>query len=187
MLRRGCLGPPSPWARSGDDRLERDLSSCKLPLGIPRPVLSLAHLGSATDVTRNHGEPPGLRTGPSDPLHVTRHPSPEAAWPEAPLLSPAALAPSPTVARGRAPSPSAPRKSPLAGACGGCQDVPILDHLSIQCADVGKSASFYDAVCVPLGAGRVMDFGEVIGFGVGPKPEFWIGPRPAGKGSGSHT
>lgn len=27
-----------------------------------------------------------------------------------------------------------------------------------------------------------MDFGEVIGFGVGPKPEFWIGPRATGEG-----
>ncbi len=58
----------------------------------------------------------------------------------------------------------------------------MLDHLAIQCADVGKSAAFYDAVCVPLGAGRAMDFGEVIGFGVGPKPEFWIGPQTSGEG-----
>jgi predicted lactoylglutathione lyase len=27
-----------------------------------------------------------------------------------------------------------------------------------------------------------MDFGEVIGFGIGPKPEFWIGPRTTGEG-----
>ena len=27
-----------------------------------------------------------------------------------------------------------------------------------------------------------MDFGEVIGFGVPPRPEFWIGPRTAGEG-----
>ena len=27
-----------------------------------------------------------------------------------------------------------------------------------------------------------MDFGEVIGFGVAPKPEFWIGPRRTGEG-----
>ena len=42
----------------------------------------------------------------------------------------------------------------------------MIDHLSIQCADVAASAAFYDAVLAPLGFGRVMDFGEVIGFGV---------------------
>ena len=58
----------------------------------------------------------------------------------------------------------------------------MLDHLSIQCADVVASATFYDAVLAPLGGGRVMDFGAVVGFGVAPKPEFWIGPRPRGEG-----
>jgi catechol 2,3-dioxygenase-like lactoylglutathione lyase family enzyme len=58
----------------------------------------------------------------------------------------------------------------------------MIDHLSIQCANVAVSASFYDTVLAPLGAGRLMDFGEVIGFGVAPKPEFWIGPRSTGDG-----
>lgn len=58
----------------------------------------------------------------------------------------------------------------------------MLDHLSIQCADVSASASFFDAVLAPLGGTRVMDFGEVIGFGVAPKPDFWIGPRQTGEG-----
>jgi catechol 2,3-dioxygenase-like lactoylglutathione lyase family enzyme len=62
------------------------------------------------------------------------------------------------------------------------QDVPVIDHLSIQCADVAASAAFYDAVLAPLGAGRVMDFGEVIGFGAPPVPGFWIGPRSTGEG-----
>lgn len=53
----------------------------------------------------------------------------------------------------------------------------MLDHLSIQCADVAASASFYDAVLAPLGGARVLDFGEVIGFGIPPKPDFWISPR----------
>ena len=34
----------------------------------------------------------------------------------------------------------------------------------------------------PLGGCRVMDFGEVIGFAVPPRPEFWIGPRTTGEG-----
>jgi catechol 2,3-dioxygenase-like lactoylglutathione lyase family enzyme len=58
----------------------------------------------------------------------------------------------------------------------------MLDHVSIQCADVAVSAAFYDAVLAPVGGGRVMDFGEVIGFGVAPMPDFWIGPRVTGDG-----
>ena len=27
-----------------------------------------------------------------------------------------------------------------------------------------------------------MDFGEIIGFGVAPKPDFWIGPQTTGQG-----
>ena len=53
----------------------------------------------------------------------------------------------------------------------------MLDHLGIQCADIGASAAFYDVVLAPLGGTRVMDFGDVIGFGVPPAPDFWISPR----------
>ena len=58
----------------------------------------------------------------------------------------------------------------------------MLDHLSVQCADVAVSAAFYGAVLAPVGGGRVLDFGEVIGFGVAPMPDFWIGPRTTGDG-----
>jgi catechol 2,3-dioxygenase-like lactoylglutathione lyase family enzyme len=58
----------------------------------------------------------------------------------------------------------------------------MLDHLSIQCADVAASAAFYDVVLAPLGGGRILDFGEVVGFGVAPKPDFWVGPRATGDG-----
>jgi catechol 2,3-dioxygenase-like lactoylglutathione lyase family enzyme len=58
----------------------------------------------------------------------------------------------------------------------------MLDHLSIQCSDPTASAAFYDAVLAPLGGGRVMEFGPVIGFGVAPKPDFWIGPNETGEG-----
>ena len=58
----------------------------------------------------------------------------------------------------------------------------MLDHLSIQCADAGASAAFYDAVLAPLAGTRVMDFGEVIGFGTAGKPEFSIGPQTSGEG-----
>ncbi len=58
----------------------------------------------------------------------------------------------------------------------------MLDHLSIQCADIAASASFYDAVLAPLGGCRVMEFGPVIGYGVPPFPDFWLGPLVHGDG-----
>jgi catechol 2,3-dioxygenase-like lactoylglutathione lyase family enzyme len=58
----------------------------------------------------------------------------------------------------------------------------MLDHLSIQCADVAASAAFYDAVLAPLGGSRIFDFETVIGYGVPPRPTFWIGPRSTGDG-----
>ncbi len=56
----------------------------------------------------------------------------------------------------------------------------VLDHLSIQCADLPASARFYDAVLMPLGGRRVMDMGDVIGYGVGDRPTFWLGPLREG-------
>ena len=58
----------------------------------------------------------------------------------------------------------------------------MLDHVSIQCADPTASAAFYDAALAPLGGKRVMEFGPVIGFGVPPMPDFWIGPHETGDG-----
>jgi catechol 2,3-dioxygenase-like lactoylglutathione lyase family enzyme len=58
----------------------------------------------------------------------------------------------------------------------------MLDHVSIQCRDVAESAAFYDAVLAPLGGSRIMDFGQAIGYGVPPKPDFWIGARSTGEG-----
>lgn len=57
----------------------------------------------------------------------------------------------------------------------------MLDHLSIQCRDVGTSSAFYDAVLSPLDGGRVMDFGDRIGYGVGGFPSFWLGPLTTGE------
>jgi catechol 2,3-dioxygenase-like lactoylglutathione lyase family enzyme len=58
----------------------------------------------------------------------------------------------------------------------------MLDHISIQCADVSASAAFYDAVLATLGGSRIMDFGEAIGYGVPPMPDFWIGAQQTGSG-----
>ena len=58
----------------------------------------------------------------------------------------------------------------------------MLDHLSIQCVDVQASARFYDAVLATIGGSRLLDFGEVIGYGVPQKPDFWLGPQTSGEG-----
>ncbi len=59
----------------------------------------------------------------------------------------------------------------------------MLDLLSIQCADVERSARFYEVVPAPLGGERIIAFeGPTIGFGVPPMPEFWLGPRATGDG-----
>jgi catechol 2,3-dioxygenase-like lactoylglutathione lyase family enzyme len=58
----------------------------------------------------------------------------------------------------------------------------MLDHLGIQCSNLPASASFYDAVLAPLGGVRVMDFDVAIGYGIPPKPDFWISALDSGDG-----
>ena len=55
----------------------------------------------------------------------------------------------------------------------------MIDHLSLQVRDVAASAAFYDAVLAPLGGKRLMDFGDVVGYGTN-RPTFWIGPTETG-------
>ncbi len=57
----------------------------------------------------------------------------------------------------------------------------MLDHVSIQCADVVVSGAFYDTVLGALGGRRVMDFGDTIGYGTD-FPTFWLGPHRTGDG-----
>jgi len=58
----------------------------------------------------------------------------------------------------------------------------VIDHISIQCTNVDASGRFYDAVLAPLGASRVMEYEGVIGYGIPPKPDFWVGPVNTGQG-----
>ena len=51
----------------------------------------------------------------------------------------------------------------------------MIDHVSIQVRDVQASAAFYDTVLGVLGGKRLLDFGNVIGYGT-TRPDFWIGP-----------
>jgi catechol 2,3-dioxygenase-like lactoylglutathione lyase family enzyme len=57
----------------------------------------------------------------------------------------------------------------------------VLDHVSIQCENIERSAAFYDKALAPLGQGRVMDFGQVIGYGEPDFPSFWLGPLTTGE------
>jgi catechol 2,3-dioxygenase-like lactoylglutathione lyase family enzyme len=57
-----------------------------------------------------------------------------------------------------------------------------LAHVSIQCADLARSATFYDAVLAPLGEGRVMEPDGAIGYGIPPTATFWIGQQQTGDG-----
>src|SRR5262245_42036880 len=68
----------------------------------------------------------------------------------------------------------------MSGSAG--QDDGLIDHVSIRGADVPRSLAFYDAVLAPLGGTRVLDVGQVVGFGIAPNPDFWIGPRSTGEG-----
>jgi len=57
----------------------------------------------------------------------------------------------------------------------------MLDHLAIQCADIPRSAAFYDAVLAALGYTRIMQREVVIGYGRDGKPSFWLGPLATGQ------
>ncbi|BCJ58348.1 VOC family protein [Micromonospora endophytica] len=56
----------------------------------------------------------------------------------------------------------------------------MLDHLGIQVRDLDASLTFYDAVLAALGARRMLEYPEAIGYGSG-TPDFWL--SPAGEGS----
>ena len=58
----------------------------------------------------------------------------------------------------------------------------MLDHLAIQCADLPASAAFYDKVLATVGGQRILDFGQAIGYGVPPMPDFWLGQQATGDG-----
>jgi len=51
----------------------------------------------------------------------------------------------------------------------------MLDHVSLQVADMAASGAFFDAVLEPLGGRRVLDLGFAVGFGTN-RRTCWIGP-----------
>ena len=59
----------------------------------------------------------------------------------------------------------------------------MLDHVAIQCADLEASKAFYDAVLATIGARRIQDLGDAVGYGRdGEDDDFWIGTQDTGDG-----
>lgn len=48
----------------------------------------------------------------------------------------------------------------------------MIDHLSLQVADLDTAAAFHEAVLPALGGGRTMSYGDQIGYGFGQQPTF---------------
>jgi catechol 2,3-dioxygenase-like lactoylglutathione lyase family enzyme len=51
----------------------------------------------------------------------------------------------------------------------------MIDHTGLTVSDVVRSKSFYRAALAPLGYAMLMEFEQFAGFGMPPKPDFWIG------------
>ena len=51
----------------------------------------------------------------------------------------------------------------------------MIDHIGIQVTDVDKSVAFYTKALAPLGYTLIKQFPGAAGFGIGGKPDFWIG------------
>jgi catechol 2,3-dioxygenase-like lactoylglutathione lyase family enzyme len=58
----------------------------------------------------------------------------------------------------------------------------MIDHIGIAVTDLEKSVAFYTKALAPLGYELIRTFpGFAAGFGVGGKPDFWIGQGPEPK------
>jgi catechol 2,3-dioxygenase-like lactoylglutathione lyase family enzyme len=51
----------------------------------------------------------------------------------------------------------------------------MIDHIGIQVSDLERSITFYTKALAPLGYTLIMKFEQFAGFGVGGKPDFWVG------------
>ena len=58
----------------------------------------------------------------------------------------------------------------------------MIAHTGLSVASVAKSKGFYKAALAPLGYDVLVEWERFVGFGVPPKPDFWIGPRSTGEG-----
>ena len=51
----------------------------------------------------------------------------------------------------------------------------MIDHAGVSASDIDKSKAFYKAALAPLGYEPLMESEDAAGFGVAPKPDFWVG------------
>ena len=58
----------------------------------------------------------------------------------------------------------------------------MIDHMGLSVRDLAASREFYEAALAPLGYKCIMEFDEAVGFGVPPKPDFWLS-----EGDPAHT
>ena len=56
----------------------------------------------------------------------------------------------------------------------------MIDHTGVAVSNVAKSKAFYRAALAPLGYTVIMEFEDAAGFGVPPKPDFWMGKALSG-------
>lgn len=55
----------------------------------------------------------------------------------------------------------------------------MLDHLVLVVSDLEGSRRFYERCLAPLGYKVLMAYPGVVGMGVPPKPDFWLGEADA--------
>ena len=51
----------------------------------------------------------------------------------------------------------------------------MIDHIGLAVSDLDKSIAFYTKALAPLGYSLILKFDFAAGFGIGGKPDFWIG------------
>jgi catechol 2,3-dioxygenase-like lactoylglutathione lyase family enzyme len=66
------------------------------------------------------------------------------------------------------------------------QNLPLIDHVSIQVSDLDRSSLFYEAVLQPLEMTKLVERRGTIGFGK-KYPEFWLNHRPHGEAAAANT
>jgi catechol 2,3-dioxygenase-like lactoylglutathione lyase family enzyme len=50
----------------------------------------------------------------------------------------------------------------------------MIDHLGVTVSDFARGKAFYAGALAPLGYTLVMAWEDGAGFGIAPKPDFWI-------------
>lgn len=53
----------------------------------------------------------------------------------------------------------------------------MIDHIGIEVTDIERGIAFYQRALAPLGYVLIRQLDQVAGFGVPPKPDFWIDGR----------